>query len=74
MGVAKTKRQKCFLRCLSLCSKIKSHIRQAKGLKQEYNEVTKESGNIYYKGFSEEEIKKLDDYLQRVLKNVEEVL
>ena len=34
MGVAKAKRQrrrqKCFLRCLSLCSKIKSHIRQAK--------------------------------------------
>ena len=29
-GERQRRRQKCFLRCLSLCSKIKSHIRQAK--------------------------------------------
>ena len=30
--------------------------------------------NIYYKGFSEEEIEQLENYLHRILKNVEGVL
>ena len=47
---------------------------EAKGLEQEYNEVTEEISNIYYKGFSEEEIEQLESYLHRILKNVEEVL
>ena len=33
---------------------------EAKGLEQEYNEVTEEISNIYYKGFSEEEIEQLE--------------
>ena len=47
---------------------------EAKGLEQEYNEVTEEISNIYYKGFSEEEIEQLENYLHRILKNVEGVL
>ena len=47
---------------------------EAKGLEQEYNEVTEEISNIYYKGFSEEEIEQLENYLHRILKNVEDVL
>ena len=47
---------------------------EAKGLEQEYNEVTEEISNIYYKGFSEAEIEQLENYLHRILKNVEGVL
>ena len=36
--------------------------------------VTEEISNIYYKGFSEEEIEQLENYLHRILKNVEGVL
>lgn len=46
----------------------------AKGLEREYNEVSEEIGNIYYKGFSEEEIEQAESYLRRILNNVEEVL
>ena len=48
--------------------------REAKGLEQEYNAVTQEIRSIYYKGFSEEEIRQLESYLWRVLQNVEEAL
>ena len=47
---------------------------EAKGLEQEYNEVTEEISNIYYKGYSEAEIEQLENYLHRILKNVEDVL
>lgn len=47
---------------------------EAKDLEQEYNVVTEEISNIYYKGFSKEEIERLESYLYRVLENVEEVL
>ena len=47
---------------------------EAKGLEQEYNEVTEEISNIYYKEFSEEEIEQVENYLHRILKNVEDVL
>ena len=36
--------------------------------------LTEEISNIYYKGFSEEEIEQLENYLHRILKNVEGVL
>ena len=38
------------------------------------NEVTEEISNIYYKGFSEADIEQLENYLHRILKNVEDVL
>ena len=44
----------------------------AKTLKDDYNEVTQEISDIYYKGFSEEEIRQFEGYLRRVLANVEE--
>ena len=47
---------------------------EAKGLEREYNEVSEEISNIYYKGFSRAEIEQLESYLHRVLKNVEDVL
>ena len=44
----------------------------AKALEKDYNEVTKEISDIYYKGFSEDEIQQFEAYLRRVLSNVEE--
>ena len=46
----------------------------AKVLEKDYNEVTEEVSNIYYKGFSEKEIQQFEAYLRRVLYNVEERL
>ena len=43
----------------------------AKTLKDDYDEVTREIGDIYYKGFSEEEIRQFEGYLRRILANVE---
>ena len=44
---------------------------EAKGLEREYNSVSEEISEIYYKGFSEEEITQFENYLLRVLENVE---
>ena len=46
----------------------------ARSLEKDYNEVTEEIENIYYKGFSEDEIDQCENYLQRILHNVEEQL
>ena len=46
----------------------------ARGLEREYNAVSEEISNIYYKGFTKAEIAQLEGYLERVLKNVEEAL
>ena len=46
----------------------------ARSLEKGYNEVTEEIENIYYKGFSEDEIDQCENYLQRILHNVEEQL
>ena len=46
----------------------------ARSLEKGYNEVTEEIENIYYKGFSEEEIDQCEKYLQRIFHNVEERL
>ena len=45
---------------------------KARALEKDYNEVTEEIGEIYYRGFSEEEIRQFEGYLKRVLDNVEE--
>ena len=47
---------------------------EAKGLEQEYEAVREEISSIYDKGFADEEIEQLENYLHRILKNVEEVL
>lgn len=44
----------------------------SKTLKDDYNDVTKEISDIYYKGFSEDDILQFEVYLRRILANVEE--
>ena len=44
---------------------------RAYALKNEYDSVSKEMGNIYYKGFSDEEIILFEGYLDRIRKNLE---
>ncbi|MDE7293104.1 MAG: MarR family transcriptional regulator [Oscillospiraceae bacterium] len=45
---------------------------KARGLREKYEQVSQEMNEVYYKGFSEEEIVEFERYLQRVLKNVKE--
>jgi mobile rSAM pair MarR family regulator len=45
---------------------------QAKDLKKDYDSVSEQMGDIYYKGFSEEEIVQFEQYLERVLNNLQE--
>lgn len=44
----------------------------AETLRAEYNNVTREIENIYYKGFTDEEVEQFESYLKRVLNNLEE--
>jgi mobile rSAM pair MarR family regulator len=44
----------------------------ARGLKKEYDAVSDEMGAIYYKGFTDEEILKFEEYLDRIRVNLEE--
>lgn len=46
----------------------------ARLLEKDYNDVTQEIENIYYKGFTEEEIDQFEQYLQRILRNLEQRL
>lgn len=41
-------------------------------LKDDYNAVSKEMENIYYKGFSDAETEQFESYLRRILRNLEE--
>ena len=45
---------------------------KARGLREKYEQVSQEMNEVYYKGFTEEEIIEFEMYLQRVLKNVKE--
>lgn len=45
---------------------------KAVALKDEYDGVTKEIEDIYYKGFTDEEIDRFENCLKRILKNLEE--
>ena len=45
---------------------------KAVALKDEYDGVTKEIEEIYYKGFTDEEIDRFENCLKRILKNLEE--
>ena len=44
---------------------------EARGLQRDFDEVSEELNAIHYEGFSEDEITQLEDYLRRVLANVE---
>ena len=43
---------------------------KAAALKDKYDGVTKEIEEIYYKGFSDEEVEQFESYLKRVLNNL----
>ncbi len=45
---------------------------KARSLKNDYDEVSGQMGDIYYRGFSEEEIRQFEGYLDRVRNNLEE--
>ena len=45
---------------------------KAQALKGEYDSVSDEMGSIYYKGFSEDEITRFEECLDRIRKNLEE--
>ena len=45
---------------------------KAHALKGEYDSVSDEMGSIYYKDFSEEEITRFEECLDRIRKNLEE--
>lgn len=45
---------------------------RAAALKDEYDAVTRETEGIYYRGFSDEEVAQFEEYLKRILKNLEE--
>lgn len=44
----------------------------ARGLEDKYKQVSDEMSRLFYKGFTEEEILRLDAGLEKVLKNLEE--
>ncbi len=44
---------------------------KAKSLKDDYSRISQEMNELYYKGFTEEEIVLFESYLQRVLNNLE---
>ena len=50
--------------CISLTDK-------AAALKEEYDAVTREIENIYYKGFTDGEVEQFESYLKRILVNLE---
>lgn len=43
---------------------------KAKGLRSDYNDVSERMSDIFYSGFSEEEIRQFEHYLERVLLNL----
>ena len=43
---------------------------KAAALKDKYDGVTKEIEEIYYKGFSDEEVEQFESYLKRILNNL----
>lgn len=47
-------------------------VHDENALKGEYDSVSDEMGSIYYKGFSEEEITRFEECLDRIRKNLEE--
>lgn len=62
-------------RCYDSEDRRQIRIRLTKGvrrLEKKYRQVSDEMSRLFYKGFSEKEILKLDSQLEKVLKNLEE--
>ena len=47
---------------------------KAKALKDDYDDVSAQMGALYYKGFSDDEVRQFEGYLQRIQQNLEEKL
>ncbi|MBQ9290606.1 MAG: radical SAM mobile pair system MarR family transcriptional regulator [Clostridia bacterium] len=47
---------------------------RARALKEEYDAVSEEMGSLYYRDFTEEEIRQFEGYLARIQHNLEEKL
>lgn len=45
---------------------------RARGLERKYEEVSNEMSRLFYRGFTDEEILRLDAELEKILKNLEE--
>ena len=47
---------------------------KARALRADYDAVSDQMGALYYKGFTEDEIRQFEEYLQRIQRNLEEKL
>ena len=45
---------------------------KAKELEQDYNDISNKMSNIFYKNFSDKEINEIENYLERIISNLEE--
>lgn len=45
---------------------------EALKMKEQYDDVTREMENIYYKGFTDAEAEQFESFLKRILSNLEE--
>ena len=67
--------QRHITRCCDARDRRQIRIRltdSARGLEDKYKQVSDEMSRLFYKGFTEEEILRLDAGLEKVLKNLEE--
>ncbi len=44
---------------------------KARSLKADYDRISQQMNELYYQGFTEEEVRRFEGYLQRVLENLE---
>ena len=47
---------------------------KAKALRADYDAVSDRMGALYYKSFTDDEIRQFEEYLQRIQRNLEEIL
>ena len=45
---------------------------KAKELEKDYNDISNKMSNIFYKNFSDKEINEIQNYLERIISNLEE--
>ena len=45
---------------------------KAKELEKDYNDISNKISNIFYKNFSDKEINEIENYLERIISNLEE--
>jgi DNA-binding MarR family transcriptional regulator len=45
---------------------------KAKELEKDYNDISNKMSNTFYKNFSDKEINEIENYLERIISNLEE--